>query len=355
VSSERGASNKEIDAGRSANNDVTEDPLASLGDQDRRRLRRAPPPRSAEPMKARLTERRFSDSGWIFERKLDGIRAMAFRQGAEARLVSRTGQNLSPSYPELIEALEADPADDFVADGEIVAFEGSQTSFARLQGRMQLRDPARARRTGIAVFLYLFDLIYLDGYDLTGLPLRSRKALLRKALAFKGPVRFTQHRNADGETFFRQACAKGWEGLIAKRADSTYSRRRSGDWLKFKCVREQELVIGGFTPPKGSRKSFGALLVGYYEGGELRYAGKVGTGFSERVLEELGEKLRRLEVAESPFARGQLPREARWVQPRLVGQFAFTEWTRDGRLRHPRFLGLRTDKRPEEVVREVPQ
>jgi bifunctional non-homologous end joining protein LigD len=306
-------------------------------------------------MKAKLTERRFSDPGWIFERKLDGIRAMAYRHGDEARLVSRTGQHLSPSYPELIEALEADSADDFVADGEIVAFEGGRTSFARLQGRMQLRDPARARRTGIAVFLYLFDLIYLDGHDLTRVPLRSRKALLRKSLAFKGPVRFTEHRNEHGEAFFREACARGWEGLIAKRAGSFYSRRRSDDWLKFKCAQEQELVIGGFTPPKGSRKRFGALLVGYYRGSELHYAGKVGTGFSDRTLEELGDKLRRLEVPEPPFAGGQLPRDARWVEPRLVGQFGFTEWTRDGRLRHPRFLGLRTDKRPHEVVREVPE
>jgi bifunctional non-homologous end joining protein LigD len=305
-------------------------------------------------MKAKLTERRFSDPGWIFERKLDGIRAMVFRHGDEARLVSRTGQNLSPSYPELIEALEADPADDFVADGEIVAFEGGRTSFARLQGRMQLRDPVRARRTGIAVFLYLFDLIYLDGHDLTHVPLRSRKALLRRSLAFKGPVRFTEHRNEHGEALFREACARGWEGLIAKRADSVYSRRRSGDWLKLKCAHEQELVIGGFTPPKGSRKRFGALLVGYYEGDELRYAGKVGTGFSERTLEELGERLRELEISEPLFAGGQLPRDARWVEPRLVGQFEFAEWTRDGRLRHPRFIGLRTDKRPHEVVREVP-
>jgi DNA ligase D-like protein (predicted ligase) len=212
----------------------------------------------------------------------------------------------------------------------------------------------RARRTGIAVFLYLFDLIYLDGHDLTHVPLRSRKALLRRSLAFKGPVRFTEHRNEHGEALFREACARGWEGLIAKRADSVYSRRRSGDWLKLKCAHEQELVIGGFTPPKGSRKRFGALLVGYYEGDELRYAGKVGTGFSERTLEELGERLRELEISEPLFAGGQLPRDARWVEPRLVGQFEFAEWTRDGRLRHPRFIGLRTDKRPHEVVREVP-
>ncbi len=327
-------------------------PLDALSEADRAKLRRALPPESSEPMKAKLTERRFSDPGWVFERKLDGVRAMVHRHGEAVQLVSRTGHRLV-SYPELNEALPAEEADDFVADGEIVAFEGSRTSFARLQGRMQIQDPERARRSEIPVFLYLFDLIYLDGYDLTRLPLRSRKALLRKALSFRGPVRYTVHRNERGEDFFREACEKGWEGLIAKRADSPYVRARTGDWLKFKCSREQELVIGGFTPPKGSRKRFGALLVGYYEGGELRYAGKVGTGFSDRVLEDLGTKLEELETDRPPFTRDGLPSGARWVEPRLVGQFAFTEWTRDGKLRHPRYLGLRDDKSPAEVVREV--
>ncbi|HVY78732.1 MAG TPA: non-homologous end-joining DNA ligase [Solirubrobacterales bacterium] len=304
-------------------------------------------------MKATLTERRFSDPGWLFERKLDGVRAIAVKSGGEVRLVSRSGRPLV-AYPELTEALAADAAAEFVADGEIVAFEGSQTSFARLQGRMQIQDPEQARRTGIPVFLYLFDLLYFDGHDLRQLPLRKRKSLLRRALSFAGPIRYTSHRNEHGEEYFREACAKGWEGLIAKRAASPYSQRRSGDWLKFKCAHEQELVIGGFTPPRGSRKRFGALLVGYYERGELRYAGKVGTGFSERVLEDLGDRLERLRTERSPFGRDGLPREARWVRPELVGQFAFSEWTGDGKLRHPRYLGLRDDKRPPEVIRELP-
>jgi bifunctional non-homologous end joining protein LigD len=306
-----------------------------------------------EPMKAKLTERRFSDPGWIFERKLDGVRAIVIKHNGEVRLISRTGRPLT-AYPELLEALAADPADEFIADGEIVAFEGAQTSFARLQGRMQIQDPEQARRTGIPVFLYLFDLLYFDGHDLTGLPLRTRKSYLRRALSFAGPLRYTEHRNEHGERFFDEACAKGWEGLIAKRADSPYTQRRSGDWLKLKCSREQELVIGGFTPPKGSRRHLGALLVGYYADGELRYAGKVGTGFSEPVLADLGRKLVALRTSESPFAGDGLPREALWVRPELVGQFAFSEWTGDGKLRHPRFLGLRDDKRPGEVAREVP-
>lgn len=315
----------------------------------------APPlPDFGEPMKAKLTERRFSDPGWLFERKLDGVRAIAIKSGGEVRLVSRTGRLLI-AYPELVEALAAEAAEELVVDGEIVAFEGVQTSFARLQGRMQIQDPEQARRTGIPVFLYLFDLLYFDGHDLRELPLRKRKSLLRRALVFADPIRYTSHRNERGEEYYREACAKGWEGLIAKRADSPYAGRRNGDWLKFKCSREQELVIGGFTPPQGSRKRFGALLVGYYEDGELRYAGKVGTGFSERALEDLGAKLERLRTDRSPFNGDGLPREARWVRPDLVGRFGFSEWTGDGKLRHPRYLGLRDDKRPREVVRERPE
>jgi DNA ligase D-like protein (predicted ligase) len=305
-------------------------------------------------MKAKLSDRPFSDPNWVFERKLDGIRATVRRDGDEVTLTSRTGKDLTSAYPELVEALEVEPAAEFVADGEIVAFDGSRTSFERLQGRMGIHDPRLARMTGIRVYLYLFDLLGFEGHDLTGLPLRKRKAALRRAFSFHGPVRYTPHRNERGEELFEQACAKGWEGLIAKRADSPYRHGRSGDWLKLKCSFEQELVIGGFTPPGGSRKRFGALLVGYYEDGELRYAGKVGTGFSERTLAQLGDKLEALERPDSPFARDGLPRQARWVEPRLVAQIAFGEWTRDGKLRHPRYLGLREDKPAREVVRELP-
>ena len=237
-----------------------------------------------EPMKAKLTDRPFSDPAWVFERKLDGIRASVRREGGEVTLTSRTGKPLTPAYPELVEALEAEPASAFAADGEIVAFEGSRTSFERLQGRMGIHDPRLARLSGISVYLYLFDLLEFDGHDLTGLPLRKRKGALRRAFSFNGPVRYMPHRNERGEELFAEACAKGWEGLIAKRADSP-SPRRSGDWLKLKCSFEQELVVGGFT--RRGRAAFGALLLGYYEDGELRFAGKVGTGFSQRTLLEL--------------------------------------------------------------------
>jgi bifunctional non-homologous end joining protein LigD len=298
---------------------------------------------TAEPMKAVLTEERFSDPGWIFERKLDGIRCIAIKADGRVRLLSRNHLSLNSRFPDVVAALEDDPAPDFVVDGEIVAFDGAQTSFARLQQRGE-------RPT--AVFLYVFDLLHLAGHDTTRLPLRERKALLRRALAFHGPVRLTPHRNSEGEALFAEACRKGWEGLIAKRADAPYTHGRSRDWLKFKCSAEQELVIGGYTAPKGSRTELGALLVGHYENGKLRYAGKVGSGFTHGTLRDLGARLAALRRDDPPFADAPRIRAATWVQPRLVAQIGFTEWTRDGRLRHPRFLGLRDDKAAEEVVRE---
>ena len=194
----------------------------------------------------------------------------------------------------------------------------------------------------------------LDGYDTTALPLRARKALLRRAFDFGGELRFTPHRRGDGGALLLDACDRGWEGLIAKRADSPYRAARSRDWLKLKCNAEQELVIGGYTAPKGSRTELGALLVGHFEGDRLRYAGKVGTGFDRETLRDLGERLRPLERADPPFADEVRERTATWVEPELVAQVGFTEWTRDGRLRHPRFLGLREDKSAREVVRERP-
>ena len=220
---------------------------------------------------------------------------------------------------------------------------------------MQLRNPDEARRVGVTVFYYLFDLLYLNGYDLREVPLVHRKALLKEAFEFGDPLRYTQHRGRDGEAYHKEACRKGLEGVLAKRADSIYVSGRSRDWLKFKCWEEQEFVIGGFTDPKGGRVGFGALLLGYYEGGSLRYAGKVGTGFDTGLLVSLGKKLSSLQIKYSPFADElKAGKGVHWVRPALVAQVSFTQWTRDGRLRHPRFLGIRRDKDPREVVRERP-
>lgn len=328
------------------------DPFAALSAEERELLKDAKPPKWQAPMLATLTDTRFSDPAWLYERKLDGERALAFRDGKSVRLLSRNKKDISGSYPELVEALAKQPAQDFVADGEIVAFSGGRSSFSRLQQRMQIKAPEKARASGVAVTFYLFDLLHLDGRDLDKLPLRARKGLLKRALTFEKPLRFTPHRNHEGETYFEEACKKGWEGVIAKRADAAYRHSRSTDWLKFKCEHGQELVIGGFTEPKGSREGFGALLVGYYDGDKLRYAGKVGTGYDDDFLRDFRRRMDKLARETSPFADEVKEKDATWIAPRLVGEFGFTEWTGDGKLRHPRFLGLRRDKAARDVVRE---
>lgn len=304
-------------------------------------------------MLATRTERRFSDGSWLFERKLDGVRAIVARDGGSSALWSRNEQRMDGTYPELVEALDRCGPARFVADGEIVAFDGRQTSFARLQQRFGISDPARARHSGVAVYLYLFDLLVLDDVDVTRLPLRTRKRLLRDAVQFTDPLRFSTHRNTDGVAYLAQACRRGWEGLIAKRADSPYRPGRSRDWLKLKCVRGQEFVVGGFTDPGGSRTGFGALLVGYHDDGGLRYAGKVGTGYDHRTLTSLRARLDALKQSTSPFVDRVPERGVHWVAPALVAQVGFSEWTADGLLRHPRFQGLRTDKAAADVVRET--
>lgn len=312
---------------------------------------------AARPMLATLSDRRDFGDEWIFERKLDGVRALAVRDERGVRLLSRTGRRLNSTYPEVVDALAAQDRADFTVDGEIVAYADGRTDFALLQQRMGLTDPRQVRASGVAVTYHLFDLLRLDGADVTRLRLRSRKSLLRRALAYHPPLRFTPHRNRGGQELLDQACARGWEGLIAKWADGPYEPRRSPSWLKLKCARSQEFVIGGYTEPSGARVGFGALLLGYYEqsgdGRRLRYAGKAGTGYDHRTLLDLRRRLDGMGVDRSPFADPVRERAPHWASPRLVAQIAFTEWTRDGMLRHPRFLGLRDDKQAEEVVRET--
>lgn len=308
---------------------------------------------SYSPMKAVLTDEAFSDPDWVFERKLDGERCGAIRREGQVTLLSRTGRSLNASYPELVDELSG-PGPDLLVDGEIVAFRAGQTSFERLQQRMQIRDPARARVSPVAVYYYIFDLLELAGEDMRPLALVERKGRLRQAVPFHRHLRYTTYRRQEGERAFAYACQRGWEGVIAKRASSPYVAARSRDWLKIKCAHAQELVIGGWTAPRGSREHLGALLVGYYAGDRLRYAGKVGTGFDRSTLRMLGGELERRERASSPFDAGGTPRTARWAEPELVAEIAFAEWTRDGKLRQPRYQGLRDDKPAREVVREVP-
>jgi DNA ligase D-like protein (predicted ligase) len=304
-------------------------------------------------MLATLTDERFSREGWLFEPKWDGERCLAFRDGSDLRLFSRNRKRLNDKYPEISKAFDRQKTNSFIADGEIVAFNDGITSFAKLQQRMQVVRPSAELLSTVPVWLYLFDLLYLARFDTRQVPLKYRKQLLRNTFDFRDPLRFTEYCETQGEAYFRQACRKRWEGIIAKDGASAYVSRRTRDWLKFKCVQEQEFVIGGYTDPRGKRIGFGALLVGFYRRAKLVYAGKVGTGFDTDTLKDLGRKLARLETSICPFTTDGLPRRgAHWVKPKLVAQIGFTEWTAGDKLRHPRFLGLREDKKPEEVVRE---
>jgi bifunctional non-homologous end joining protein LigD len=313
-------------------------------------------PAWVEPELATLTAERFSDPAWLYERKFDGERCLAFRSGEQVRLMTRNQKLVNSTYPELAARLQAQDCADFIIDGEVVAFAGSATSFSLLQQRLGVRNPNAALVADVPVFFYVFDVLWADGRDVRQLPLRERKRVLRPLLSFGGPIRYTTHRTHNGEAYFAEACAKGWEGLVVKRGDSLYRAGRSRDWLKFKCQASQEFVIAGYTDPKGSRTGFGALLLGYYDSnGMLVYAGKVGTGFDDAALTALARTLSDLERPRPAFDRGALPRsDVHWVEPRLVGQVAFSEWTRAGQLRHPRFAGLRRDKDPATVVRETP-
>ena len=313
-------------------------------------------PEWMEPQLATLTRDRFSDPGWRYERKLDGERCLAYVAGGTVTLLTRNRKDVTATYPELRDALAAQASTELVADGEIVAFDGAATSFARLQQRLGVRDPGPDLLRRVPVYYYLFDLLHAGGQDLRPLPLSQRQERLAAVLRYGDPLRLTEHRTGDGDKYFEQACRNGWEGLIAKRADAPYRPGRSRDWLKLKCENGQEFVIGGFTDPRGSRAHLGALLLGYYRpDGTLAYAGKVGTGFSEATLASLAASLRPAERPEPPFqpVKG-LPRSGvHWVAPHLVAQVAFTEWTGAGQLRHPRYLGLRDDKDPASVVRET--
>jgi DNA ligase D-like protein (predicted ligase) len=306
------------------------------------------------PMLATLAKEPFSDPRWVFEPKLDGQRSLLWRRRSSVRLITRNEKDRTAHYPDLVEAARRGDDVPLIADGEIVAFQGEVTSFSRLQERMQNARPHAGQVAGVPVYFYLFDLIWFDGYDLSALSLLARKSVLRRAVLFEDPIRFSEHLEEDGEVAFRAACEKGWEGLIAKRAAAPYTHARSRDWLKLKCVNEQELVILGWTEPQGSRSGLGALLVGYHEDGELRFGGKVGTGFGHRELTLLAERLRPLERPTPALSvtKGLPNKGVHWARPELVAQVGFSEWTPDGKLRHPRYLGLRDDKRPEQVVRE---
>jgi bifunctional non-homologous end joining protein LigD len=307
-------------------------------------------------MLATLTDRRDFGADWLLERKFDGERCVAGKVDSDVRLESRTGKVLTSTYPEVSAAVAAQHSRDLLLDGEVVAYDGDQTSFSRLQQRLGVSRPSPEQVAKYPVVYCVFDLLEVDGEDLSDHPLFERRARLTRTIRSSSALQHTEAWSDDSQRRFAAACRSGWEGLIAKRADAPYVAGRSKDWLKLKCVWEQEFVIGGYTDPAGSRTDFGALLVGYYEDGFFRYAGKVGTGYTKATLHDLGIRLRKLETAEPAFEDARpIPRGAHWTQPKLVAQIGFAEWTSDARLRQPRFLGLRDDKSPTEVVREQPQ
>jgi bifunctional non-homologous end joining protein LigD len=315
-------------------------------------------PRRQPFMLATLTERPFSREGWLFEIKYDGVRVFAWRRGDAVELQGRSGQVVTGRYPEVVAALRALPLDHFLIDGEIVALgPDGMPSFQRLQARMGLTNPRDIERAAVRVPVMgvFFDCLMLDGHDLRKLPLKARKECLALLLPPLGQVRYGDHVPTEGDAFFQAASEAQLEGMVAKRASSVYLGGRSRDWIKIKCQRRQEFVIGGYTDPRGARAFLGALHIGLYEGGRLVYVSKVGSGFDEATIERLRAALSPLTRRSSPFeVGGPGGRGHHWVEPRLVCEVRFTEWTDDGGLRHPTFMGLRTDKRPEECQREGP-
>jgi bifunctional non-homologous end joining protein LigD len=285
-------------------------------------------PEWLEPMAATLTRERFREPGWVFERKLDGIRLLAFKDGRRVRLLSRNRLPKNAAYPGFVAAVEELPVHDVILDGEATGwFDRDEVAY------------------------HVFDVMWLDGRDLTAMPLDARRALL-ETLPLRPPLRRVAR--LDDERPWERAAQEGWEGVIAKRRDSTYEHRRSPHWLKMKIEASQELVVGGFTDPQGGRVGLGALLVGYFEGDDLVFAGKVGTGLDNKGLVEMRRRLDALALPASPFTRATgLPRlRVHWARPELVVQVAFMEWTSTDKLRHPRLVGLRDDKAARDVTRD---
>jgi bifunctional non-homologous end joining protein LigD len=310
-------------------------------------------------MKCRLSENLPRSEDWVYEIKFDGFRGLALKNGSEVRLISRNNRDLGPKFPCVVAALRKLPCEQLMLDGEVVALDQTgRSSFQLLQG-----GDGTAKSAGL--FFYVFDILNVNGRDTTGLPLMKRKALLQTLLKGKTDcLRLSDVLHGSMEELTPVMQQMGLEGLIAKKRESIYEiGTRSGAWVKFKWGHEQEFVIGGYTDPEGSRPYFGSVLVGFYEGAKLIFAAKVGTGFNTKSLKSLYDRFQKIRLEKTPFAnlpeRGGVigpsqMRFCKWVQPALVCQVRFTEWTRDGHLRQPVFLGLREDKDPREVVKETP-
>jgi bifunctional non-homologous end joining protein LigD len=313
-------------------------------------------PSAIEPMKAQIAEHPPRGDDWLFEVKWDGVRAIALIENESLRLQSRTGNRCERQYPELAVIPHQVAAETAVLDGEIAVLDAKGVSqFHLIQPRIMNADPNSvahmARSTPVVYFA--FDLLYLNGYDLRGVHLDQRRTLLEQVVTPDAVFRISTVFPGAGEELLEAARENGLEGLIAKRATSTYESKRSSDWLKIKIVTQQEFAIGGFTEPQGDRSHFGALVLGVYKGGKLNWVGNVGTGFDQKTLGYLASRLNPLIVEKCPFAERPKPdRGMTWVRPELVAQVKFANWTQDNRLRAPVYLGLRVDVKPAEAVRE---
>ncbi len=325
-------------------------PTARHATATRRRsnAKRDPLPHPKTLMLATLVDKPFDDPEWLFEIKWDGYRALCTIDDGKLSLVSRNGLDMLARFPDLAELSTAFASLPVMVDGEIVSLDShGRSSFQRLQ---------ESQKKPAGLTYVAFDLLYADGTDLRSKPLEERKARLERLIRNDGLVLYSKHVVDRGKALFENARKRGLEGIIGKKRESEYQERRSRDWVKIKTGQEQEFVVGGWTEPKGSRKGFGALLLGVYQAGKLRYVGSVGTGFSAKLLSELSAKLRKIGRKTSPFANDVDVRPLpHWTSPDLVVEVRFSEWTRDGYLRQPAYLGLRPDKRAREVVAELPE
>lgn len=317
-------------------------------------------PETLAPMLCTLVDHAFDSPEWAFEPKFDGLRILARFDGRNVTLLSRNLKPQEARFPEIAEGLRAALSRPCVVDGEVVCLDDEgRTSFRALQQRFHLEDAAEIRRRmqKHPAYFHVFDILHLDGADLTDRPLSKRRETLDAAVAWSDRIRATGSVNGRGVEALQEACAAGLEGIIGKRLDSRYVAGRSDAWVKIKCVGRQEFVIGGWTDPKRSRVGLGALLVGHYEGDRLRYAGKVGTGYTREALLDLRARLEALGQTAAPFEEGEPPagEDVHWVRPELVAEIAFAEWTQNGLLRQPRYEGLRPDKAPRECRRERPK
>lgn len=301
-------------------------------------------------MLATLVDEPFSNPEWIFETKWDGFRSVCFMKHGTARLVSRNQLEMTPQYPELANLARQFDAKEAIVDGEIVALdEQGMPRFQLLQPRVGRKSGVEALRGRGEIVYFVFDLLYCDGYNLMPCKLVERKAALEKLLRPTSFVKFSEHIEAEGERFFKEIQKFHLEGMIAKRAASPYVQKRSSDWLKVKTVQRSEVVIGGYTEPRGARSHFGALVVGLYRGNELHYVAHTGGGFNQRTLAQIYKLLQPLKTDQCPFVvKPKTNEPVQWVKPKLVAEVKFSEWTADDHMRHPIFIGLREDKRPEE-------